>query len=93
MGHRDYAVLMILAKLGLRASEVATLNLHDIPGSRARSSCTVRGGGRRLCRYVTTSEQLSWLISGMGGPLQRVGEFSCEHLPHTSALPPAAPSR
>lgn len=30
-------------------------------------------------------EQLSWLISRMGGPLQRVGEFSCERLPHTSA--------
>ncbi|MFH7422774.1 tyrosine-type recombinase/integrase, partial [Pseudomonas syringae pv. tagetis] len=30
MGRRDYAVLMILAKLGLRASEVATLNLDDI---------------------------------------------------------------
>ncbi|MDK1378624.1 MULTISPECIES: tyrosine-type recombinase/integrase [unclassified Sinorhizobium] len=30
MGHRDYAVLMILAKLGLRVSEVATLTRNDI---------------------------------------------------------------
>lgn len=30
MGRRDYAVLMMLAKLGLRASEVATLTLDDI---------------------------------------------------------------
>lgn len=30
MGHRDYAVLMLLAKLGLRASDVAALNLDDI---------------------------------------------------------------
>jgi site-specific recombinase XerD len=30
IGRRDYAVLMILAKLGLRASEVAVLSLDDI---------------------------------------------------------------
>jgi site-specific recombinase XerD len=30
MGRRDYAILMLLAKLGLRAGEVATLTLDDI---------------------------------------------------------------
>jgi site-specific recombinase XerD len=30
MGRRDYAILMMLAKLGLRANEVATLTLDDI---------------------------------------------------------------
>src|SRR5215468_9183009 len=30
MGRRDYAILMMLAKLGLRANEVATLALDDI---------------------------------------------------------------
>jgi site-specific recombinase XerD len=30
MGRRDYAILMMLAKLGLRADEVATLTLDDI---------------------------------------------------------------
>ena len=30
LGRRDYAVLMLLARLGLRASEVATLCLNDI---------------------------------------------------------------
>jgi len=30
IGRRDYAILMLLAKLGLRASEVATLTLDDI---------------------------------------------------------------
>ncbi len=30
MGRRDYAILMMLAKLGLRATEVATLTLDDI---------------------------------------------------------------
>ncbi len=30
MGRRDHAILMMLAKLGMRASEVATLTLDDI---------------------------------------------------------------
>lgn len=30
MGRRDYAILLLLAKLGLRADEVATLTLDDI---------------------------------------------------------------
>lgn len=30
IGRRDYAILMLLAKLGLRADEVATLSLNDI---------------------------------------------------------------
>ncbi|WP_419906882.1 tyrosine-type recombinase/integrase [Hoeflea sp.] len=30
MGRRDYAIFMMLAKLGLRAAEVATLTLDDI---------------------------------------------------------------
>ncbi|MDE3816039.1 tyrosine-type recombinase/integrase [Sinorhizobium medicae] len=45
MGHRDYAVLMILAKLGLRASEVATLNLDDIDWQAG--TILVHGKGRR----------------------------------------------
>ncbi|MDM0117633.1 hypothetical protein QTI66_36605 [Variovorax sp. J22R133] len=30
MGRRDYAILTMLAKLGLRADEVATLTLDDV---------------------------------------------------------------
>lgn len=45
MGHRDYAVLMILAKLGLRASEVATLDLDDIDWQSG--TILVHGKGRR----------------------------------------------
>ncbi len=45
MGRRDYAVLMILAKLGLRASEVATLNLDDIDWQAG--TILVHGKGRR----------------------------------------------
>jgi len=48
MGRRDYAILMMLAKLGLRAGEVATLALDDIDW-RA-SEMLVRAKGRQRTR-------------------------------------------
>lgn len=45
MGLRDYAVLMVLAKLGLRASEAAALNLDDIDWRSGK--ILVHGKGRR----------------------------------------------
>ncbi|MER9301264.1 tyrosine-type recombinase/integrase [Mesorhizobium sp. M0621] len=45
MGLRDYAVLMALAKLGVRASEVAALSLDDIDWQSG--SVLVHGKGRR----------------------------------------------
>ena len=47
-GRRDYAILMTLAKLGLRAGEVATLTLDDIDW-RA-SEMRVRAKGRQRAR-------------------------------------------
>jgi integrase/recombinase XerD len=44
-GRRDFAVLVLLARLGLRACEVAALELGDI-GWRA-GTVTIRGKGRR----------------------------------------------
>ncbi len=48
MGRRDYAILMMLARLGLRADEVATLTLDDIDW-RA-SEMLVRAKGRQRAR-------------------------------------------
>ncbi|WP_456725303.1 tyrosine-type recombinase/integrase [Bradyrhizobium sp. USDA 4350] len=48
MGRRDYAILLLLAKLGLRADEVATLTLDDIDW-RA-SEILVRANGRQRAR-------------------------------------------
>ena len=48
MGRRDYAILLLLAKLGLRADEVATLALDDIDW-RA-SEILVRAKGRQRAR-------------------------------------------
>jgi site-specific recombinase XerD len=44
-GRRDYAILVLLARLGLRANEVATLTLDDIDWRAGQF--TVRGKGRK----------------------------------------------
>ena len=47
-GRRDYAILMLLARLGLRAGEVAGLDLEDIDWRSGE--VLVRGKGRRMDR-------------------------------------------
>ena len=46
-GARDYAMLLLLSRLGLRAGEVASLQLDDIDWAAATLSVVVKGGGRR----------------------------------------------
>jgi site-specific recombinase XerD len=48
LGRRDYAILMMLAKLGMRASEVATLTLDDIDWRS--SEMLIRAKGRQQAR-------------------------------------------
>jgi len=48
IGRRDYAVLMLLAHLGLRAGEVMILTLDDLHWETG--AITVRGKGRRQAR-------------------------------------------
>ena len=48
VGRRDYAVLVLLARLGLRAGEVAAIQLEDIDWRRGEFR--VRGKGARLDR-------------------------------------------
>lgn len=48
MGRRDYAILMMLAKLGLRADEVATLTLDDIDWRAGE--LLIRAKGRQRVR-------------------------------------------
>jgi len=54
MGRRDYAILMLLAKLGLRADEVATLTFDDLDW-RA-SELLVRAKGRQRARMPIPSD-------------------------------------
>jgi site-specific recombinase XerD len=48
MGRRDYAILMMLAKLGLRANEVTTLTLDDVDWRSGEM--LVRAKGRQRAR-------------------------------------------
>ena len=48
LGQRNYAILLLLARLGLRGSEVSRLNLEDLDWRNAQ--ITVRGKGRRWAR-------------------------------------------
>jgi site-specific recombinase XerD len=48
VGRRDYAVLLLLSRLGLRAGEVAAIELEDIDWRRGEFQ--VRGKGARLDR-------------------------------------------
>jgi len=48
MGSRDYALLVVLSRLGLRAGEVAGLRLDDFNWRAATVTPKVKGG-RRLC--------------------------------------------
>lgn len=43
-GQRDYAILLLLARLGLRGGEVLAMTLDDLDWSAERCSCGVRGG-------------------------------------------------
>jgi integrase/recombinase XerD len=47
-GRRDYAILMLLARLGLRGGEVSTLTLDDIDWEHGEIA--IRGKGQRLAR-------------------------------------------
>ena len=46
MGRRDYAILLLLARLGLRSSEVVGLELRDLDWNGGRLSVRGKGGQR-----------------------------------------------
>ena len=54
IGRRDYAVLLLLARLGLRAGEVVVLRLDDIDWDTGL--ITVKGKGRRVVQMPLPAE-------------------------------------
>ena len=48
IGRRDYAIVLLLARLGLRASEVALLELDDIDWDTARLNVRGKGATARV---------------------------------------------
>jgi len=53
-GRRDYAIILLLARLGLRAGEVASLTLDDIDWHEA--SITICGKSRRVSKLPIPSD-------------------------------------
>ncbi len=53
-GRRDYAILLLLARLGLRAGEVVAMDLDDLDWERAE--LVVRGKGGRQDRFPVPRE-------------------------------------
>lgn len=68
-GRRDRAVLLLLARLGLRAGDVAVMRLNDLDWSEA--TLTVFGKSRREVRLPLPQEVgdaiLAWLSGGRPG--------------------------
>lgn len=54
VGRREYAILLLLARLGLRAGEIAALALEDIDWEDG--TLTVRGKGHRSCQMPLPTE-------------------------------------
>jgi site-specific recombinase XerD len=60
-GRRDYAVLMLLARLGLRGGEISAMTLDDLDWERGE--IVVRGKGQRLARLPLPTDVGSALVN------------------------------
>lgn len=63
LGWRDYAILMMLARLGLRADEVATLTLDDIDWRSGET--LVRAKGRQRARMPMPPDVGSAVVASL----------------------------
>ncbi|MDB6090051.1 MAG: hypothetical protein JWN85_2835 [Gammaproteobacteria bacterium] len=81
VGKRDYAVLLLLARLGLRANEIATISLDDI--NWQASYLTVRGKGRRRATLPLPAEVGNALVDYLqhGRPRSESRRVFLRHLP------------
>lgn len=90
LGLRDAAIVRLLLRLGLRAAEVAALDLDDVDWRSAR--LTVRGKGRRDTRLPLPHDVgralAAYLQRGRPRTSTR-GLFVRSHAPHTRIRPGA----
>ena len=93
IGRRDYAILMMLAKLGMRADEVATLTLDDIDWRSGEMLVRAKGRQRARMPIPPTSALLSSPTCVMADPSGHVAGCFCAHSLRTSVLRPVARSR
>ena len=83
-GRRDYAIMLLLARLGLRAGEVAGLELEDIDWRRGEFA--VRGKGNRTERLPLPADVgaaiTAYLRRGRPATAQGRSVFVRVHAPH-----------
>lgn len=83
-GRRDYAILLLLSRLGLRAGEVASLGLDDIDWRRGE--LTIIGKGNRAERLPLPDDVgtalSAYLRHGRPGTAQGRTAFVRVHAPH-----------
>jgi integrase/recombinase XerD len=83
-GRRDYAVMLLLARLGLRAGEVAGLGLDDVDWRRGE--ITVRGKGDRVERLPLPADVgaaiAAYLRRGRPATAEGRSVFVRVHAPH-----------
>lgn len=90
-GRRDYAILMLLARLGLRAGEVVTLELNDIHWRTGE--IVLRGKGRYVDRLPLVSdvgEALSDYLQEGRGPSRSRRVFLRKVAPRIGLTGPSA---
>jgi len=90
-GRRDYAILLLLARLGLRAGEIVRLELEDIHWRAAE--IVVTGKGRILDRLPLLSdvgEALSLYIRKDREPVESRRVFLRKNAPRTGLTGPAS---
>lgn len=71
VGVRDFAIIMLVARLGLRSIEVARLELHDVDWRAGE--LVVRGKGRRQDRLPLLAEVGEALVAYLSGGRDREG--------------------
>jgi integrase/recombinase XerD len=93
-GCRDFAIVLLLARLGLRASEVIALELDDIRWEAGE--IVVRGKGRlhdRLPLLADVGEALALYLSTARGPSRSRRVFLRRIAPRVGLMQPAAVSK
>ena len=79
VGRRDYAVLAMLSRLGLRAGEVAALSLEDIDWRGGEVVVHGKGHVTTDCRCpLTWARQWPATCAEVGGPTPTAGRCSSE---------------
>ena len=76
IGRRDRAVLLLLARLGLRACEIIRLPLDDVDWDQAHCAFAARAGGRACCRCRPMSARPSPRTCSTAGRPARTGTCS-----------------